>query len=244
TTAWSACRAASRWRSRPRIRWRAPASPSAPPRPAPPPSPRSGASSPPATATSPWRTAPPAVSPTSTASPPPTAPPSSSGPPTAATTSSGSSGRRPADGRSGPRVQDELAGGAAGAQGLVGAGGLGERVDRADLRGELALGREGEQLPQRLPVHAGAAEAVHQPEADDRAGAAHQLRGLDRRRGRTGGEAVGDQAAEGRQRGERGVEDRAAGHLQDDVDLAAAVGLHEAVLEAVRVGGDGGVGAQ
>ena len=41
-----------------------------------------------------------------------------------------------------------------------------------------------------------------------------------------------------------GVEDRAAGHLEDDVDLAADVGLDQAVLHALGRGVDRGVGAE
>ena len=49
--------------------------------------------------------------------------------------------------------------------------------------------------------------------------------GVDRLRRLPAGHAVGDQPAEGRERRQRAVEDVAAGHLQDDVDRLAAVGL-------------------
>ena len=58
------------------------------------------------------------------------------------------------------------------------------------------------------------------------------------------GQAVGDEAAERRQRAQRLVEHAPARHLEHDVDLGAAVGLAQRGVEVLRVGVDRGVGAE
>ena len=59
-----------------------------------------------------------------------------------------------------------------------------------------------------------------------------------------GGHPEGDQPAERRQRPQALVEDRAAGHLQHDVDRVAAVGLPQPVAQALRAAVDGDVRAE
>ena len=71
-----------------------------------------------------------------------------------------------------------------------------------------------------------AAQAVHQPEADHGLAAAHEGPLRDRVR-LAAGDPVSDQAAERRERLERGVEDLAARHLEHNVDGVAEVRLHE-----------------
>ena len=72
--------------------------------------------------------------------------------------------------------------------------------------------------------HAGAAEAVHEPEADHGLAARHQRAAGDRVR-LARRHPVGDEPAERRERAQRLVEDVAARHLEHDVDLGAVVGL-------------------
>ena len=90
---------------------------------------------------------------------------------------------------------------------------------------------------------AGLAQAVHQPEADDRLAAAHQRAGGDLVL-LARGDAVGDQAPERRERLQRLLEHAPAGHLEHDVDALAAVGLDQRAGEVLGVDVDRRVGAQ
>jgi hypothetical protein len=113
-------------------------------------------------------------------------------------------------------------------------------LHNAELAGRDAL----EQLLQRRVDHLGrAAQAVHQPEADDRAALAHQRARGDRVR-LARRDPVGDEPAERGERVEACVEHAAAGHLQHHVDALAEVGLDQRLGQVLARDVDGRVGAE
>ena len=114
---------------------------------------------------------------------------------------------------------------------LVRAAHLREPVDLALDHAQVAARDQLEQLLQRLGDHPGAAEAVHQPEADHGLAAGHQGAALDRV-GLARRHPVDDEPAERRERAQRLIEDVAARHLQHDVDLGAVVGLAQAAASS------------
>src|SRR5688500_4483715 len=141
------------------------------------------------------------------------------------------------------RAGPELAAGAAALEVLVRLPDVGKRIGGAQLRHELAAGRAREQVAKRLLHHVATAEAVHEPETDDRAALSHQPAGLDRVL-LAAGDPVGNDPAEWRKRLGALVEDAASGHLEHHVDRPALVRLDQSALEVLRTGVDRGVGAE
>src|SRR5205807_7570928 len=113
------------------------------------------------------------------------------------------------------------------AQVPVRVGGPLERIGAAKDRLYLARRRAREEVRERLAHHPLALEAVEEVEADDRPRVTQQRAGRDLVRP-LGGDAADDDPAKRRKRPAGGLEDLSPRHVEDDVELAAEVGLLQA----------------